>query len=533
MVDVFDHADGETPPLPGYRLSKLEIYNWGTFDGAVYSVYPEGQTTLLVGENGSGKSTLVDALLTLLVRPQTRNYNVAAGAMKNERDERTYIRGAYDRTVGESGRPQIQYLRSGAGHYTALLACFSNAASSDSFTLCQILYLNADNSVEKVYAFCEGQRGIVQDLSHITSASAVAKHLKDRGYNTTSSYKQYLGWFQRKTSFRPKAMDIFNQTVAVKDVQRLDLFIRQHMLELKPWKNKVDRLLSHFNELSEAHRMLIRVRQQDELLSPISEAGVRYQARLDEVTAARKQLDACELYFAMESVALLEPLCDKWRQQLQFLADEITRLDELQDRCRNEIARLTVEIEHAGGDRLRQLPGLIEQAESISRVKLAARHRFEAQLRSAELQPQITSPDQFHKTRQLIHQRRNRLVEDRTQSRHMSSAIQFEIGSLTRQLSDDRNELEALQRRKNNLPESLIAIRFAATCVWRLRISRLPQSWLQLPPRNANGKPPSNRSCTVSRVRCSWRRRSTPEYPVTSTARDCRTDVVKDSAWST
>ncbi len=72
----------EPMPMPGYRLSKFEIYNWGTFDGQVYSVQPRGQTTLLIGENGSGKSTLVDALLTLLVRPQTRNYNVAAGAQR-------------------------------------------------------------------------------------------------------------------------------------------------------------------------------------------------------------------------------------------------------------------------------------------------------------------------------------------------------------------------------------------------------------------------------------------------------------------
>ena len=65
--------DSDRPALVGYRLAKLEIYNWGTFDGSVYSVQPRGLTTLLVGENGSGKSTVVDALLTLLVRPQTRN----------------------------------------------------------------------------------------------------------------------------------------------------------------------------------------------------------------------------------------------------------------------------------------------------------------------------------------------------------------------------------------------------------------------------------------------------------------------------
>ena len=70
----------------GYRLDKLEVYNWGTFDHDVFSVRPNGQTTLLVGQNGSGKSTVVDALLTLLVKPGVRNFNVAAGAKKTERE---------------------------------------------------------------------------------------------------------------------------------------------------------------------------------------------------------------------------------------------------------------------------------------------------------------------------------------------------------------------------------------------------------------------------------------------------------------
>src|SRR5436190_551727 len=88
--------------LPGYRLHRIEVFNWGTFDGVVHSLVLDGQTTLLVGQNGAGKSTLVDALLTLLVRPgKTRNYNLAAGANKTERTEKSYILGAYDRRSQE------------------------------------------------------------------------------------------------------------------------------------------------------------------------------------------------------------------------------------------------------------------------------------------------------------------------------------------------------------------------------------------------------------------------------------------------
>ena len=474
MQDLFEHEVDPRSPLPGFRLSKLEIYNWGTFDSAVYSVTPRGQTTLLVGENGSGKSTLVDALLTLLVRPQTRNYNVAAGAAKNERDEKTYIRGAYDRTVGEGGRPQIQYLRSGSGHYTALLACFANEAKGTSFTVCQVLYLNSDSSVEKIYAFAEGEHGIVQDLGQLSTGAGVAKLLRDRGYQTTTSYKQYFSWIQRQVGFRAKAMDIFNQTVAVKDVQRLDLFIRQHMLELKPWKERVDRLLGHFSELSETHRMLVRVRQQDELLRPIAEAGERYHAKLEDLLKSKKRLDAAALYFASETNSLLTPLCDKWQQQILFLVGDIGRLEKMQNDLRLAIARIMVEIESLGGDRVRQLPALIEQAERIAAVKQSARTRFESQLHAAGIKPQITSPEQFHRTRELIYKQRQKLVAQRDAARERYDAVRYESGSLTRQLSDERNEYEALLKRKSNLPESLIALRDAMCKDLKLAPSDLP-----------------------------------------------------------
>ncbi len=48
---------------------------------------PRGQTTLLIGENGSGKSTLVDAMLTLLVRPQTGTITWRRCHQKTKRDE--------------------------------------------------------------------------------------------------------------------------------------------------------------------------------------------------------------------------------------------------------------------------------------------------------------------------------------------------------------------------------------------------------------------------------------------------------------
>jgi uncharacterized protein YPO0396 len=75
----FPLPNGEKP-LPGFRLKRLEILNWGTFHGKVHILAPDGRWSLLVGENGSGKSTAVDALRTLLVSPRLLqgSYNDAA-----------------------------------------------------------------------------------------------------------------------------------------------------------------------------------------------------------------------------------------------------------------------------------------------------------------------------------------------------------------------------------------------------------------------------------------------------------------------
>ena len=52
--------------LSGFRLQRLEVFNWGTFDGRVWTLQADGRNALLTGDIGSGKSTLVDAVTTLL-----------------------------------------------------------------------------------------------------------------------------------------------------------------------------------------------------------------------------------------------------------------------------------------------------------------------------------------------------------------------------------------------------------------------------------------------------------------------------------
>jgi uncharacterized protein YPO0396 len=80
-LSLFPNTHGTAPEEQrmGYRLYRLEVWNWGTFDQKVWTLALNGENGLLTGDIGSGKSTLVDAVTTLLLQSNRIAYNKAAG----------------------------------------------------------------------------------------------------------------------------------------------------------------------------------------------------------------------------------------------------------------------------------------------------------------------------------------------------------------------------------------------------------------------------------------------------------------------
>ncbi|WP_153556843.1 ATP-binding protein [Roseimaritima sediminicola] len=477
---LFDHgpspaaASQEERPSPaGYRLDKLEVYNWGTFDKTVHAIHPRGESVLVVGENGAGKSTLVDAVLTLLVRPGVRNYNVAAGAGKKERDETSYIRGAYDKTSGEDDRARTQYLRPDNDFYTVILATFRCAPSGGVFTLAQVMHVAADKRVIH-YAYAEQDFCITEHVAGFTSTKDIKRVLESIGWNVTDRYSTYHGWFRRKVRFQPKAMDVFNQTVAVKDVQKLNEFIRTHMLEKKPWNDKVEKLLRHFSQLSEAYQKLIEVREQAQLLQPIAELGDQYERLSEDLIRLRRQQETLPAYFDRATMDLLQPLCEQWSLQIDELQSQLDSLAELIQARYQALADIQRDIEDAGGNRIRDLQQqAVQHAEEAER-KRSKRLQFEASLAAAGVPVELTSSHRFEAALQQV---RQRVAELRTQSEAAEKQkLQHDIASagIRSQLQQDVAELESLRKRRNNLPAHFVDVRDALCASLRLAPEDLP-----------------------------------------------------------
>ncbi|QDT32001.1 ATP-binding protein [Thalassoglobus polymorphus] len=459
LFNKTDFASVNFSQTSGFRLKRLELLNWGTFDQQVHTVSPEGQSTLLVGQNGSGKSTLVDAILTLLVKPGVRNFNVAAGAKKRERTERTYFEGAFDRNAdGDSDGIKTRCLRPKKKHYSVILACFQNGVDDAAFSLAQVLYWNGQK-VDKIYCFSDGDRTITGDFSQLDSSDGILKAIKDRDFKATKTFTEYEGWFRKITKVKKKAMDVFNQTVAVKDIENLNEFIRNHMLEPQNWSERLEALLAHFTQLNEAHACLVKVRDQEALLAPVARHGQEYarvNGQLEKAVSKSQGLDA---FFAQKAIEVFEPALERFQQSLvevrkrkQSLKEELNAVEEEQRRIKNEI-------EHEGGDRLKTIPLLIETATSELKRKQERHDQYQQALNRTGLTQIVSCETDFQDVHQLIPEQHRQLDTALKENEEKKNDLIVHRAQIRNERNELVVELESLDRQKGNLPEWSISLR--------------------------------------------------------------------------
>ena len=316
------------PPPPGFRLQRLEVRNWGTFHENIHILDTLGRTALLIGENGSGKSTLVDALLTLLVPRTKRNYNLSAGgAKKKERDEKTYVLGAYgSQSESEESRAQTKFLRKPGGPPSILLASFANAATSEAVTLAQILWFQEDD-VKRLFLVSRRERSISQDFAGLGESRTWKKTLRNRGFEVEDSFSEYAEKAVHYLKMESvTTLALFSQTVAIKEITHVSTFIRDHMLERLDSKELVDRLERHYQDLKNCWEAIQDAKKQLQYLEPIvQKAGEisKYDERLREARQIQRVLPA---WFAFQLRALLADELAAVAKRIQVLDVEIQNL---------------------------------------------------------------------------------------------------------------------------------------------------------------------------------------------------------------
>ncbi|BAO80778.1 uncharacterized protein conserved in bacteria [Serpentinimonas raichei] len=460
----------------GFRLQRLEVLNWGTFDQRVWRYELDGRNGLLTGDIGSGKSTLVDAITTLLVPAQRVAYNKAAGADARERSLRSYVLGHYKSERNEvTGSSRPVALRD-ASSYSVILAVFRNEGYDQAVTLAQVFWLkDPQGQPARLFVAAERALAIADDFSGFGSDIAgLRKKLRGAGCELFEGFPPYGAWFRRRFGIEhEQALELFHQTVSMKSVGNLTDFVRSHMLEPFDVASRIEALIRHFDDLDRAHQAVLKAKRQVELLAPLVADGQRHKALLAEIQGWREGREALRPYFARLKGELLEHRLALLAQDAARLEAQIERLDAQREAERLEVGQLERALRDNGGDRLEELAAQIRRLEQdkVQRQKRSDRlHELLARIDEAAPGDEAG----FLAQQQGIAQRAEGLREQIADLDNREREQDFAFRKGREEHAALSDEIESLERRKSNIDAAQVRIREALCAALAIDEGELP-----------------------------------------------------------
>jgi len=449
--------------LSGFRLHRLEVFNWGTFDARVWALNPDGKNTLLTGDIGSGKSTLVDAVTTLLVPAHRIAYNKAAGADNKERTLRSYVLGHYKSERNEdSGVARPVALRD-HNNYSVILGVFHNAGYVQTLTLAQVFWMTERQGQPARFFVCvERALSIATDFAHFgPDIAGLRKKLRGLGAEVNDSFPPYGAWFRRRFGIEnEQALELFHQTVSMKSVGNLTDFVRSHMLEPFDVAPRITALIGHFDDLNRAHESVLKAKRQVELLSPLVADGERHAMLVSQVDELRACREALRPYFAGLKIGLLNKRLDNLEDEWERQDTQVKRIEELRDAQRVSESELKQSIADNGGDRLERLAVEIRQKDQERQARERKAMRYAELVRAVGESPSV---DELVFTGQ--HQRLSILTvaakdaETALQNQEKEHDFSFRQGK--QEYDDLTAEINSLKARRSNIPTEQVAMRTA------------------------------------------------------------------------
>jgi len=473
--DQLDFSAGDAQA--GFRLHRLEVYNWGTFDKRVWTLTLNGDNALLTGDIGSGKSTLVDAVTTLLVPAQRIAYNKAAGAEARERTLRSYVLGHYKSERADAGLAAKPVALRDHNAYSVVLGVFRNTGFDQSVTLAQVFWLkDAQSQPARFFVAAEKDLSIALDFAGFGSdINDLRRRLRGRrGIDLFDSFPPYGAWFRRRFGIdNEQALELFHQTVSMKSVGNLTDFVREHMLEAFAVESRIAALIHHFDDLNRAHAAVLKAKDQVARLQPLVADCGRHTELTAQVDALRGARDALKAYFAWLKSSLLEKRLAGLDIEHQRGEARIRSLDETKRGQWAERDQLQRDIAENGGNRLAWIATEITTKEVEKKRRRKRAERYAELAEELGLLP-VTGPERFVSNRGVCETlaRASRTKEAELQNRQNEAGVDFATGK--REHDSLAVELAGLRARRSNIDESQVAIRRALCDALTLDEADLP-----------------------------------------------------------
>lgn len=460
MQQLIDFAESDA--TAGFRLQSFEVLNWGTFHRHVWTLPAGGSNGLLTGDIGSGKSTLVDGLTTLLVPPQQLIYNKAAGAETRERDLRSYVLGYYKSEKNAETLEASSVALRDRNSFSVLSAVFFNAGYQLSVTLAVVLWLpDKSKPPERFYVVADTALGIKDDFSGFgEDIRELKKHLKKRkNIQLFDSFTKYSAAFMRRMGIdNSQALSLFFQTVSMKSVGNLTDFVRRHMLETPPVRDRIDALCRQFEDLNKAHGAVLRARDQVERLGPLvnqcNDHG-ELEAKIDRHNQYRSVLHA---FFATKKVDLLDERIAVYHAEEEKRSAQRARVKQELIVLKQHEAKLRQAIFENGGNRLAELANEIDRLTAeCTRIRQHT-DTYLACCRALSF-PIPKNDETFISNRKTAKIRMAAVDAQVAEQENRQVEIKVRLKELGGRMSNLEAELDSLKKRKSNIPLKNITIR--------------------------------------------------------------------------
>lgn len=477
--------------LNQFRATRLQILNWGTFSG-YHDVPIARKGFLFVGSSGSGKSTLLDAMVTLLF--PAPDYNAAAREGDKRRGDRSlmsYIRGAFG-TQTESDergtRTTTQYSRTGSTF--SAIALTLEDLMGESVTLMMVAYVKGETTeeskVNRMYYVLRSpwSFNLKTFREFAQFASFDFKWLRrslpePEVYQTFSAYGER---FRELFRIRDKsAMKLLAKAQSAKNLGDLNTFLRDFMLEEPKTFETAANLAREFDELDEAHRAVVRAREQEECLAAARDAirtRAEQEARWQAVTSQR---DALPYWRLTRSAEFHEEDVREASQKEEDARRKMEHAEREQILATEDVNTLLKRSYEKGGAALERIKDQVAQAEETLRV--VDERRRKVAIQAATIRPEFPTDEDGWA---VLSQEARRLTDERdaTAKARLAKrdALTAELTCAENEFRVRRREIEAMRARPSNIPSEYLDVRRDIAATIDVPEDRLPfvGEWLEI-----------------------------------------------------
>jgi uncharacterized protein YPO0396 len=448
-----------------FRMSRLQVYNWGTFSG-LHNIPISEQGFLFVGRSGSGKSTLLDAFSALLVPPRWVDFNAAARETEKtgrDRNLASYIRGAWaEQKDDASGEIATRYLRTGTT-WSALALTYRNSLDQH-VVLVQVLWLrgsaNGPGDVNRHFIIAERPFEL-GELEEFGQSNLDVRKLKQLFPDTfiCKEFRPYSERFCRLLGIdNDMALRLLHKTQSAKNLGDLNTFLRDFMLDKPATFEVADRLVSEFDELNAAHQAVVNARRQLETLMPAREKHQHRESLLKERNGLDELLAGIDSYGGHCRIDLLEAQIAGLNIKAEGLEGDISRKQAALEQHSNTLRELERRHWEAGGDQVEnwqaEKSALEQQREQCLRKQ--------GQAKEACRQLDWVFPDSPHRFAELVggaRQELERRESDSARSREERDQLVIQKRESQTAFTQTISEVKSLERQPSNIPAHMLDLR--------------------------------------------------------------------------